>query len=217
MYYVNTKEHTISIRVPSEIFAKLKQSALANYTSASEIARDVLLSALITPTDEHEFLSRTQWAKAIKSRDGYCCVDCGSGQTIDAHHIIPVYQGGRNVLSNGKTLCRICHSKTHNGDTYIKEDDHIPAKWRKLFRNVQYTRGIDEETFWKEQLALYCTKRKNRHSSVVEKYIQDYLKDFDLETVRDTVLSLCPSPDIVKDFPSRSGATKTPETFLYPL
>jgi len=60
------------------------------------------------------------WLKdAIKKRDGYKCVECGSKGTdmygwprLDVHHIIPRYLGGSDHPKNLITLCFDCHKKT---------------------------------------------------------------------------------------------------------
>jgi 5-methylcytosine-specific restriction endonuclease McrA len=62
-------------------------------------------------------MTHAAWAAAVKQRDGYRCTVCGrgtdSGTLIEAHHIIPLAQGGRNHPANGRTLCRKCHGKAH--------------------------------------------------------------------------------------------------------
>lgn len=42
-------------------------------------------------------------------RDGFKCAKCGSKKTLEIHHIIPKYNGGRNELFNLVTLCSVCH------------------------------------------------------------------------------------------------------------
>ena len=46
-------------------------------------------------------------------RDGDQCVRCGATDHLAAHHILAVYQGGRNILSNVQTLCGNCHRAAH--------------------------------------------------------------------------------------------------------
>lgn len=56
-----------------------------------------------------------KWANAIKTRDGWACVICGSIYSPNAHHIIPreiiTY---RHDLNNGITLCRKHHKFCRN-------------------------------------------------------------------------------------------------------
>ncbi len=45
------------------------------------------------------------------------CADCGrtweQGFMLECHHVIPLSEGGGNVISNSRLLCRSCHSKAH--------------------------------------------------------------------------------------------------------
>lgn len=55
------------------------------------------------------------WAKAVKDRDGWACVDCGSPDHVMAHHV--EHRKDRPDLAlelgNGVTLCAACHAKRH--------------------------------------------------------------------------------------------------------
>lgn len=55
-----------------------------------------------------------RWRKSVISRDKEC-VECGESDNLHAHHIVPVEEDKSlaTELSNGKTLCRECHSKKH--------------------------------------------------------------------------------------------------------
>jgi len=48
---------------------------------------------------------------------GWKCEKCGrrfdQGYLIEAHHIHPTSQGGRNTPDNMRLLCTNCHWKTH--------------------------------------------------------------------------------------------------------
>lgn len=44
---------------------------------------------------------------------GAFCVNCGSREKIQYHHIVPLEFGGNNVISNIVPLCEDCHYKAH--------------------------------------------------------------------------------------------------------
>lgn len=58
-----------------------------------------------------------KWARAIKDRDGWECVYCGSKDRLEAHHI--QFRSEKPELDfemeNGVTLCHKCHLVAHGG------------------------------------------------------------------------------------------------------
>jgi len=57
------------------------------------------------------------WRKKVFERDNFTCQECGQhGGELHSHHIksFSYYQELRFELSNGKTLCKNCHTKTDN-------------------------------------------------------------------------------------------------------
>lgn len=61
------------------------------------------------------------WRNAVLARDGYRCRECGlhdpTGKQLEADHIVPLAAGGAKLdVTNGRALCRACHSaKTKEG------------------------------------------------------------------------------------------------------
>ncbi len=49
--------------------------------------------------------------KAVFSRDGHRCIECGSSKRLCADHIVPESKGGQATLDNLQTLCRPCNSE----------------------------------------------------------------------------------------------------------
>ena len=50
------------------------------------------------------------------------CVNCGSTEEIEFHHIVPLYVGGTNRPENIVPLCASCHHAMHYG---IRIDEHM--------------------------------------------------------------------------------------------
>lgn len=63
--------------------------------------------------DRASFQSK-EWSKAVRGRDGKC-MHCGTTHKLHAHHITPWRQNAalRYDVSNGITLCALCHQKEH--------------------------------------------------------------------------------------------------------
>jgi len=55
------------------------------------------------------------WKKAVKKRDNHCCVKCGAQDNLHVHHVLGLSEHPdlAAVVSNGMTLCDVCHSITH--------------------------------------------------------------------------------------------------------
>lgn len=69
-------------------------------------------------------LAYTAWRNAVFIRDKYTCMMCGQvGGDICADHIKPfaLFDSLRLDVSNGRTLCKSCHTKT---DTYLHRSRH---------------------------------------------------------------------------------------------
>ena len=69
-------------------------------------------------------IEAVEWRKAIFARDDYTCQECKvRGGYIEADHIKPwaYFPSLRFELSNGRTLCRLCHDKTKIGYKKMRE------------------------------------------------------------------------------------------------
>lgn len=51
----------------------------------------------------------------VKEKCGCKCANCGSDEGIEYHHIVPLFLGGTDRLSNIVALCNKCHKAAHNG------------------------------------------------------------------------------------------------------
>lgn len=74
-----------------------------------------------------------QWRKAVFERDNYTCQICkkrnkkGISVYLEADHILSfeLYPQLRFVISNGRTLCKECHRKTHNFGVKIWQKKNV--------------------------------------------------------------------------------------------
>jgi DNA-directed RNA polymerase subunit RPC12/RpoP len=59
------------------------------------------------------------WRKLVLSRDDYTCVQCGSTDNIQAHHIklFSEFPELAFDVDNGMSLCATCHSEIHGYNT----------------------------------------------------------------------------------------------------
>lgn len=46
-------------------------------------------------------------------RENFLCQGCGTSDKVQAHHVVPLSQGGKDELSNLKALCGRCHLEAH--------------------------------------------------------------------------------------------------------
>jgi hypothetical protein len=209
---MKTKEYVLSIKLPIETLARLKGLAADNCSTLSAVARDLIFTGLAAEEKEHCFREHTEWMSAVLSRDRFCCVDCCSLLEIQAHHIVPKSQGGRDTLANGKTLCLDCHALAHTTETHrtALEDSNtlVPAVWRKAVYLAQYQRNCLQEQFWQEAIALWMTQRRKRTSPIVQTYIQTHLAGIPLRVLIKTALRLIGTPDILRTIPMRANGNR---------
>ena len=76
--------------------------------------------------------------KDALERDDGQCRNCGVGDVIgrlECHHIVPVSEGGEDVLENLATLCSRCHRAIHrlgSGPKYSLEIFQNPSEYDTL-------------------------------------------------------------------------------------
>lgn len=106
------------------------------WNSAAGVAQDAV-GPLITPSNYHsrkrhfvesamsrkrenmtplEIEARSRrFMKMLKERLGCRCANCGSGDIVEYHHVVPLAFGGTNELTNIVPLCYACHKAAHFG------------------------------------------------------------------------------------------------------
>jgi hypothetical protein len=212
------QEHTLTLRIPKDVLRKLRKAAQDNYCSVSDVARDILSSKLVDLVEgdhEHVFASEETWSRAIKTRDAFRCIQCGSTRDLMVMMLVPPPEGGMHTLSNGLTMCFTCYqeqcSDGHHAENGNSVYERLPQSWIRKYRQSRE----QGRTFWERHLACFLTRRKRPLSPIVEWYAETFLRDVPEEVLIRTLVELCPSPDIIAEFPSRRY-TSPNETFQPP-
>lgn len=78
--------------------------------------------------------------RRVEEEHGNKCVNCGSSENIEKHHIVPILLGGTNRISNIVPLCHKCHEAAHSG-RHISHYQNIKNTGRKP--------NLDNETAYK--------------------------------------------------------------------
>lgn len=68
-------------------------------------------------------MERKQLTKAQKRKIGPRCINCGTEEEIEYHHVVPLLLGGNDILENIVPLCHRCHKTAHCGQhisQYVK-------------------------------------------------------------------------------------------------
>ena len=126
-----------------------------------------------------------------KAEANYTCAICGAKNNLDAHHILPVDDGGEHTQENLICLCRSCHERVHNKiykinpdksfEIIIPEKDIIakPAEYVRLFE-AQFKTKL----YWNNGYGYYYfnNSKKTRISS---KEIKEKV-NFKAKSKRDT-------------------------------
>ena len=71
-------------------------------------------------------------------RDSKKCQDCGKGNDLTLHHIIPKEVGGKSIKSNLMILCRSCHNQEHQ-DNHKKRWSNEDIELIILLRKQGYS------------------------------------------------------------------------------
>jgi hypothetical protein len=108
---------------------------------------------------ERETPEYREWRLAVFERDQYKCLLCGSKQEIHAHHIDRWADNvaKRVTISNGATVCKICHNKYHKGWKCVFPYEITSILLRKTHGNYakHYLQKAEEITRFYEFVDVY--------------------------------------------------------------
>lgn len=112
-------------------------------------------------------------------RDSRTCQDCGSTTSnLEVHHILPVSQGGTNILDNLKTVCADCHKENYKYTHYPKDKSKlIPFDQREKSRH-----GVD-----KDKNTQILVTFPNKVVEQIEKYWHDKKLKSRSEAIRELI------------------------------
>lgn len=119
-------------------------------------------------------MGRQMIAKWMRDALPHKCVNCGSDRGLVYHHIVPVSNGGNDVISNIAVLCTVCHSKVHYTESHMIDHGELVregiAKARE--RGIRVGRKpADHERIMK--LIAENSTQFNRDSLVTEHEIME--------------------------------------------
>lgn len=113
----------------------MKSAEMHYYMSDLDIekAHHVLSRYLVDGQDpcHLKFGSRSTFSRVCKKVKGNYCRRCGWRKaSCDAHHIIPLSQGGANTICNCEVLCPNCHRIKHTSRKDFSNPNYRPEDWQ---------------------------------------------------------------------------------------
>ena len=114
--------------------------------------------------------------KRLPKMRGCTCVNCGSTDSIEYHHIVPLSRGGTNNLLNIVPLCINCHGLAHktifrHSDNSGRPRNDIPANYESILD--MYMQGILNTNQTKKYLNI-----ESESSKLYDRpYFKEYLKN----------------------------------------
>lgn len=84
----------------------------------------------MTKEELRQEFNRPNFKQALKEYHGTRCVNCGSDEGVQFHHIVPLATGGTNCITNIVPLCYRCHQLAH-GAVNIRETYRAVKTGRK--------------------------------------------------------------------------------------
>jgi len=88
-------------------------------------------------------MKRQTVPKEWKEKLGYRCYNCGCEENIEYHHIVPMFLGGNDVITNVVPLCNKCHKVAHKGRHMSHYTNKINSGRKKLCDDETVRRVAD--------------------------------------------------------------------------
>lgn len=123
----NWAERQPYVAARSERVEKASKAARSRWNKAADDKTRAERLATARQKGEH---TEAEWT-ALVAVCGHRCVMCRTTGQLVKDHIVPIYQGGSDAISNLQPLCRGCNSAKGADST-----DHRPADWRGRLLNA---------------------------------------------------------------------------------
>ena len=121
-------------------------------------------SSYTTTFKRDEEFSSEIWPYLIRRRANFRCEECGETIDIDAHHIKRLEDGGKNILRNGRCLCRKCHPKYRITQGIKRRRDRTREKFIDIFGRPRGTEAFEQYR--------NCRTRKERRE-LINKLVEE--------------------------------------------
>lgn len=97
----------------STVIQKISSAFILDYYAPGW--REKVPKEILSPILDRDDKKVLEWKEEVFKRDGHKCVQCGSIDSLEAHHIIPwsIAPELRININNGETLCNSCHADEH--------------------------------------------------------------------------------------------------------
>lgn len=143
-----------------------------------------LLGSRLTHEELREEFNRPSFKQALKRYHGERCVNCGSDEMIEFHHIVPLALGGTNCITNVVPLCWECHEKAH-GATRIKGWSKKGGRPRKEIPNIESTiQDFKDCKIGTKELEKRLGLKRRIHDSVT---VMEYLHSIGIAHISNNV------------------------------
>ena len=133
--------------------------------------------------------SRQTVPKEWKEKLGYRCYNCGCEENIEYHHIVPMFLGGNDVITNVVPLCNRCHKVAHKGRHMHRYTNKANAGRKKLCDDETVRQVADMyingEIGNRKAVELVNGKPGSRFSS--RRSYKAYIQELGIKTVRNYV------------------------------
>lgn len=127
--------------------------------------------------------------KAMIAVLGNRCKNCGSENSIEYHHIVPLFLGGQDSLDNMVALCHKCHKAAHKG-RHVSHYVDFSNSGRK--RNIDKQKAFDVMGAYLEgEIGTRKCKEMLGYSETCTLknlvWIKEYMKENSIEDFKNTV------------------------------